>query len=165
MKKSKNIGLIIIFGLMIISMVSCMPDENDYEQAEQEEINKYLNEHPDISFDKTWSGLYYFEQTPGTGPSPETNDTAYIVYTGKFLDGRTFDTNVGKKNYIFPVGQDFWIIEGIDEGVTYMKPGGKSLMLLPSSLAYGTTGTYGIAGYTPLLFEITLVKVVPGSPR
>ena len=42
-----------------------------------------------------------------------------------------------------------------------MKPGGKSTLLIPSKLAYGAMGTYGISGYTPLLFDIELVKVVP----
>jgi FKBP-type peptidyl-prolyl cis-trans isomerase FkpA len=42
-----------------------------------------------------------------------------------------------------------------------MKPGGKSTLLIPSKLAYGASGTYGIPGYTPLLFDIELVKTVP----
>ncbi|HLN19707.1 MAG TPA: FKBP-type peptidyl-prolyl cis-trans isomerase [Bacteroidales bacterium] len=166
MKKNKNTWFLASLTLlMLLSMASCMPDEKKYEEEEQQEINKYLTDHPDYNFERTPSGLYYLELAPGTGSSPAVNDTAYIIYTGYYLDGVKFDSNVGKKNYIFPVGQDYWIIEGLDEGVSYMKPGGKSLMLLPSSLAYGSTGTYGISGYTPLLFEITLVKVVPGSPR
>jgi FKBP-type peptidyl-prolyl cis-trans isomerase len=44
-----------------------------------------------------------------------------------------------------------------------MKEGGKSTLLIPSELAYGTYGRYPyIQGYTPLLFAIELVKVKAG---
>jgi FKBP-type peptidyl-prolyl cis-trans isomerase len=40
-----------------------------------------------------------------------------------------------------------------------MREGGKALFLMPSKLAYGSAGYYSIPGYTPLLFEVDLVKV------
>ena len=43
-----------------------------------------------------------------------------------------------------------------------MKEGGKATILIPSSLAYGTQGYYTIPGYTPLLYDVELVKVVAG---
>jgi len=30
------------------------------------------------------------------GPAPVAHHAAYVKYTGKFLDGTVFDTNVGK---------------------------------------------------------------------
>ena len=91
------------------------------------------------------------EVLAGTGIIPVTNDTAYVKYTGKFLEGTTFDTNVGttQKDFVFTVGEN--VIAGFDEGVTYMKVGGKSTLLIPSNLAYGTQGYYIIPGYTPLI--------------
>jgi FKBP-type peptidyl-prolyl cis-trans isomerase FkpA len=48
-----------------------------------------------------------------------------------------------------------------------MAVGGKSTLLIPSNLGYGPAGsTYGIIpGYTPLLFDIELVrlKAVPAK--
>lgn len=143
---------------------SCMPDEREYEAAEQQKIDDYLADNPNLNFDKKASGLYFLELTPGTGTIPEAHDTAFITYTGKFLDGQIFDTNVGKPNYVFPVGEGVNIV-GIDEGISYMKPGGKALMLIPSKLGYGSIGSYFIPGYTPLLFEVTLVKVEPGPAK
>jgi FKBP-type peptidyl-prolyl cis-trans isomerase FkpA len=46
-----------------------------------------------------------------------------------------------------------------------MKEGGVSRLLIPSSLAYGSLGYGSIPGYTPILFEIHLVKVIPGSKK
>ena len=89
-----------------------------------------------------------------------TDDTCYVRYTGKYLNGTTFDTNVGtnREDFVFTVGGN--VIAGLNEGVTYMKVGGKSTLLMPSSLAYGTQGYYTIPGYTPLLFEVELIKVI-----
>ncbi len=40
-----------------------------------------------------------------------------------------------------------------------MKEGGKAILLIPSSLAYGPYGQNSIPGYTPLLFEVELIDV------
>jgi FKBP-type peptidyl-prolyl cis-trans isomerase len=100
----------------------------------------------------------------GTGPAPVTHDTAYVIYTGSFLDGTVFDSNVGKANLIFPVDEGV-LIQGFDEGVLYMKQGGKAQFLIPSSLGYGTQGYYSIGGYTPLLYDVELVLVKPGPGK
>jgi FKBP-type peptidyl-prolyl cis-trans isomerase FkpA len=57
------------------------------------------------------------------------------------------------------------MIAGFDEAITYMSVGGKSQLIVPSSLGYGTQGYYTIAGYTPLLYDVELVKVVPGPGK
>ena len=33
------------------------------------------------------------------------HDTAHVVYTGKFLNGNVFDSNVGGADLVFPVGE------------------------------------------------------------
>jgi FKBP-type peptidyl-prolyl cis-trans isomerase len=86
------------------------------------------------------------------------------VYTGKFLNGNVFDTNAGGADLVIIVGGGAYI-PGLEEGITYMKEGGKATLLIPSKLAYGTSGLYNIPGYTPLLFDIQLVKVIPGPGK
>jgi FKBP-type peptidyl-prolyl cis-trans isomerase len=108
--------------------------------------------------------LYFYETLAGTGNSPAVHDTAYVQYTGKFLDGTTFDTNVGKDAFPFPVGEGY-AIAGFDEGIQYMKEGGKAILLIPSNLAYGSQGYYTISGFTPLLYEVELKKIVPGVAK
>jgi hypothetical protein len=46
-----------------------------------------------------------------------------------------------------------------------MKEGGSATFLIPSKLAYGTQGYYTIPGYTPLLYDVQLVKVIPGPSQ
>jgi FKBP-type peptidyl-prolyl cis-trans isomerase len=163
-KFSRSI-LFILTGVLIVSLVSCDPAKK-YEKAEKESISNYLNTHSTDTFALESSGLYFRDVVVGTGIQPQTHDTAYVLYTGKFLNGNTFDSNVGVsgKQLIFPVGEGL-MIAGFDEGITYMRAGGKAEFLVPSSLAYGTQGYYTIAGYTPLLYEVELVKVVPGPGK
>jgi FKBP-type peptidyl-prolyl cis-trans isomerase FkpA len=153
----QSILLVLATGLLI-SLVSCNPARK-YEKDEKEAIDNYLSS-TTLVFEQKESGLYYCENLAGSGITPVDRDTCYVRYTGKYLNGTTFDTNVGtnREDFVFTVGGN--VIAGLSEGVTYMKAGGKSTLLLPSSLAYGTQGYYTIPGYTPLLFEVELIKVI-----
>lgn len=147
---------------LILSLTACNPSAK-MEKQEKEEIQAYLNDNDTLDFVKQPSGLYYHEIVAGTGVSPEREDSAFVKYTGKFLSGSVFDSNISSgKLYGFIIGQN---ITGFDEGITLMKPGGKSTLLIPSKLGYGAMGTYGISGYTPLLFDIELVRTVPFTGR
>jgi len=162
---NKNYILIVLSSVtVLIAAISCNKT-NEFEAAEQQEIQDYLDRNSSLNFEKKESGLYYLELVPGTGRVPVKYDTAYVKYTGKFLDGQIFDTNVGTTKTLEVLIGTPGIIQGFNEGLTYMASGGKSLILVPSSLGYGTTGNYygGISGYTPLLFEIQLVQVKPGK--
>ena len=164
MMRRKNQLYLVLFLFVGITVVSCNK-KNEFEERELQQISEFLENNPALSFEKKPSGLYYMEQIPGTGIVPIKFDTAYVRYTGKFLDGTIFDSNIGTSTPLMVLIGSPSIIQGFNEGLTYMKSGGKSLILLPSSLGYGSIGNYygGISGYTPLLFEIQLVLVKPGK--
>ena len=159
---SKSIILSLSAGFMLVA-ISCNPAKK-YEKQETDAITSFITSND--GFDKKPSGLYYKDETIGTGRQPVKADTAYVWYTGKFLNGTTFDTNIGNGGVLmyFPVDED-WMIAGFDEGITYMKEGGKAQFLVPSNLGYGPNGYYTIPGYTPLLYEVQLVKVAPGPSK
>jgi FKBP-type peptidyl-prolyl cis-trans isomerase len=159
----RNIFKSILFFLtisIVVLLVSCDPAKK-YEKAEKDAINNYLNVNSNLNFVQQPSGLYYLETLAGTGRQPVALDTVYVIYTGKFLNGSIFDTNVGGNQLIFAIGRGE-MLSGFEEGVMLMKEGGKATILLPSSIAYGTQGYYTIPGYTALLYDIELVKVTPG---
>jgi len=162
-KNTKNAALLLLAALIIFSLESC-DKAKQMEKEEKEQIQKYLSDNPDLNFARTASGLYYLELLAGTGIMPADGDSAFVKYTGKFLDGSTFDSNATSTTpYGFVVGFN---IPGFDEGVSMMKEGGKATLLIPSELGYGTIGSYPyISGYTPLLFDVELVRVkaVPGK--
>lgn len=162
-KKYLQPSLILLTTVLILSLVSCDPSKK-YEKQEQDSIDNYLSDNFNKNFELKPSGLYYLEEVAGSGESPVTGDTVYVQYNGTFLDGTVFDTNIGKADFSFPLGIGY-AIYGFDEGLTYMKPGGKSLLLIPSKLGYGASGNYYISGYTPLLFEVTLTNVHKGPGK
>jgi FKBP-type peptidyl-prolyl cis-trans isomerase FkpA len=162
-KKYYQSILLFLAAIALLSLGSCDPAKK-YEKAETEAIANYLSTNSADTFKLETSGLYYRDVLVGTGRTPVIHDTAHVVYTGKFLNGNVFDTNVGGADLVFPVGEGT-LIAGFDEGIMYMKEGGKATMLIPSKLAYGTTGYYTIPGYTALLYDVQLVKVIPGPGK
>jgi len=158
-KQSIVSALILVFHMAVIVACSKQPINKE---IEPELIANFLEER-DIDAEPTESGLYYIEPIKGTGQQPVIGDTVEIYYIGRYLDGRVFDTNINSDPLRFFIGA-MTVIEGFEEGVTYMKKGGEAMLIIPSSLAYGPVGSYymGIPGYTPLGFNIILDKVIPG---
>lgn len=155
---SKNI---LLPGLLIVLITaSCLKTTSDeeYRNEERLKIQTFLTANDSISFQGKESGLYYAEVVPGTGISPALNDTAFVFYSMKMINGIVIETMQDNDTMIFSVGQDH-VLAGLDEGVTYMKEGGKSMLVLPSGLAFGTQGYLGIPGYSPILMDVELIKV------
>ena len=107
------------------------------------------------------SGIYYADITVGTGIKPVAHDTAYIFYNAMYLSEVVFGTNIGTKDtLIAPINEGF-LIAGFDEAITYMNEGGKAMAVVPSYLGYGNNSYY-FPAYTPIVFEINLVRVKRG---
>lgn len=106
----------------------------------------------------TPSGLRYVITQEGTGKTPTVSDNATVHYTGKFLDGKVFDSSVQRgEPATFGLGQ---VIKGWTEGLQLMKEGGKALFFIPYTLAYGEQGYPGaIPPRADLIFEVELIKV------
>jgi FKBP-type peptidyl-prolyl cis-trans isomerase FkpA len=159
----KRTRILAVAGIIVILVASCNPYKK-YEKEQADKITEYINSHPEYNFQLKSSGLYYCDVTVGTGLAAAIHDTAFVKYTAKFLTDKTFDTNVGTNDtLILPVNEG-WVIQGFDEGITYMKVGGKAVLIVPSDLAYGNTG-YSFPAWTPILFELDLVKLTPHSGK
>jgi peptidyl-prolyl cis-trans isomerase A (cyclophilin A) len=109
---------------------------------------------------KTTSGLQYIEVEAGTGEQAQAGKTVSVHYTGKFQDGKVFDTSVPRGEPIeFELGRGN-VIKGWDEGIALMKVGGKAQLIIPPNLAYGERGAGGvIPPNATLVFDVELVSV------
>lgn len=151
-----------------VFVISCDPAKK-YEEEEKSLIADYIAKN-NITVAPDAKGLYYIELIAGEGDLIEEGDSVGVYYTGKFLNGSEFDSNLEEDTpFRFKVGS-YYIIKGWSRALTYMKLGTKAKVLIPSSLAYGSAGYgyydyYGyyhsvIGGYTPLVFEIEVVELL-----
>ena len=104
------------------------------------------------------SGLQYKIIQSGVGKTPTLFDTVKIHYTGKFLDGRVFDSSKERgEPAVFPLNK---LIPGWSEALQLMKVGDKWELFVPSYLAYGEHG-YGpeIGPNCALTFEVELLGI------
>ena len=111
-------------------------------------------------FEKTESGLRYKIIQKGNGKKAENGKTVAVHYSGALENGKVFDNSYTRKKPIeFPLGQGN-VIEGWDEGIALLQVGDKARFVIPSYLAYGTSGAGGvIPPNATLVFDVELMDV------
>jgi FKBP-type peptidyl-prolyl cis-trans isomerase FkpA len=164
----------------IQSMEEIMAQQRQEAEANKQKegavLDKYATDHK-LKVAKTASGLRYVITQASAKPKAAAGDTIYVNYTGKLLDGKVFDTSIealAKTAGVHQPGRPYepleaiagasQFIEGWNEALSLLPEGSKATLLIPSDLAYGPEGTYGIPPNTPLVFEMEIVRVKkPGS--
>lgn len=111
-------------------------------------------------FEKTSSGLRYQILQKGDGPKAQQGQTVSVHYKGQLSDGTVFDSSYKRNEPIdFPLGQGR-VIPGWDEGIALLNVGDKARLVIPSDLAYGSSGAGGvIPPHATLIFDVELMKV------
>lgn len=153
----KNITILTTI-LALLFFYSCKSKQ----EKELDKLEDYIEEH-NITTQPTASGLYYIETKVGTGVQAKSGDMVTVHYTGTFIDGTKFDSSYDRgEPFEFTLGQGN-VIAGWDEGIAYMKKGGKAQLIVPSSLGYGAYDYSSIPGYSTLLFDVELIDVQPNK--
>jgi FKBP-type peptidyl-prolyl cis-trans isomerase FkpA len=144
-----------------------------WKKSEPSNIRQYISSNK-IKPVVTSSGLNYQIVKLGNGPKPASGDTVAINYTNRLLSGKVLDTTspeMAKKSGIFDAKTTYmpikWVvgdrfsIHGVNEALLLLPQGTRAKLIIPSHLAYGSDGIQGIPPYTPLVFELEIIGVIP----
>jgi FKBP-type peptidyl-prolyl cis-trans isomerase len=127
--------------------------------GEEADIDHYIAKNKITVTEKTTELVRYIRNQVGAADLV-TGKVAKIKYTGRFLDGRIFDTNTNTTDSLnITVGSTTGAIQGFLIGVNKMKLGEKATFIFRSALGYGTTGNSKIPGETPLIFDVEIVAL------
>jgi FKBP-type peptidyl-prolyl cis-trans isomerase FklB len=110
------------------------------------------------------SGLQFKVIKVGTGRNPKATDIVTVHYEGKLIDGTVFDSSIKRgQPATFPLDG---VIKGWTEGLQLMKEGGKLILYIPASLAYGANPpSPAIPPHATLIFEVELIKIGAEEPQ
>jgi peptidylprolyl isomerase len=110
---------------------------------------------------RTESGLQLIPVSEGEGIPPKENDVVKVHFTGYLENGEMFQSSLETDDpIIFAIGQH-QVIDGLDEAVRYMKPGGTMRIIIPWQLGYGEEGYMPVIPKKEnLTFDVELISVV-----
>jgi FKBP-type peptidyl-prolyl cis-trans isomerase len=146
-----------LYCLFALSLGSCSKDKGCKTvepQSEEPQILAFASANGITNPYKHNSGIYYEIVSPGTGPMPTANSVVTVNYTGKLLNGTTFNKSTAPVQ--FPLAE---VIEGWQIGIPLVKKGGTIKLIIPSAYAYGCNGKDGIPPNAVLYFEVDLLNV------
>ncbi len=105
----------------------------------------------------------------GVGAFPTDEDVVFARYTGKLADGKVFDQSHDAQlpiNGLFPEGSPLPLanmIPGMRDGLKQTQKGGKYVIEIPGSMAYGPNPPPGapIPPNADLTFDVEVVAIMP----
>ena len=107
----------------------------------------------------TASGLKYAIVEQGSGEFPSDGNAVMINYTGYLEDSTKFDSSVELDQPLEFVIGNKQVIDGLDEGIRFLRKGGKARFILPPSLAYKNVALSKIPANSTLIFDVELLDV------
>lgn len=137
----------------------------DFSEFEKTILRQFINEKK-IGVTPSGTGMYYIKLTEGNNRTVALGDTVIVDYEGKFLNGKFFDSTLDRKEpFSFVYGQEWQVIDGMQEAIGRMHEGEKALIILPSQLAFGNEGssTGIIPPYTSIIYEVELKEIRSGK--
>ncbi len=130
---------------------ACGKDDPDRRaERDREKILEYLAEQG-WEYYELESGVFIVMEEEGSGSHPHEGSTVRMSYQGYLLDGTMFDS-ANNVNIFLPN-----TVRGFREGVMEFRRGGEGVILIPSALGYGSSGTGTIPRNSVLIFHVEII--------
>lgn len=140
--------------------------KNEVERGKNEATEWVLEQNWDMQ--TTHTGLLYQVVEAGTGENVRWGDRLEVHYEGAFTDGQVFDSSYQRgKALEFYVGN---MIPGWNEGLSYLREGGKGIFVIPPHLGYGHRGLQDRKGHVlvppdkVLVFKVYVQRIIERAP-
>ena len=158
---------LLLLSVVILGLSACKKGGDftaDQAAIDDAKIQAYMSAN-NITATKDPSGIYYKILKTGTGAYPTATSTIQVGYTGKLLNGTTFEASSSTVLALsgtikgWQIGM-LKINAGTVNAGTYVPgSGGRILLIIPSALAYGTNATGNITANSVITFTIDLIGV------
>ncbi len=149
---------------------------DDIKNKEKNSIAKYFSD-SNIHVTPTADSLFILKQVSTNNDPIQSGDSVFITYVGKLLNGTLFDQSAdhagaggfvtvnGRPTLAMVYSPSMPLIKGWVEAIGRMHLGDKVTILVPSTLGYGGRAMGPkIPPYSPLLFDMEMLKVVHNTP-
>jgi FKBP-type peptidyl-prolyl cis-trans isomerase FklB len=103
------------------------------------------------------SGVQYKVIKEGNGPMPKDTSMIKVMYEGRTIDGKIFDSTYKRKQPVDLRANQ--VIKGWTEALVHMPQGSAWEVYVPQSLAYGDREAGPIKPFSTLIFKIELISV------
>jgi len=134
-------------------------DYNDRKRNEETIIQGILDENG-VKSEPLENGLYLIRLMEGSGKSPKIKDKVEVHYSFFFAGGIPFKSSLEtNRPIVFEIGSGE-VLAGLELGVQMLSEGGSARLLVPSKLAYGGVERDEIKPFTPMIFDIDLIKII-----
>lgn len=129
--------------------------KQEYIDKNREWLRRKADEQGVISLDR---GVMYkiIKKGSVTGISPNRSSVVTVHYTGKTINGRTFDSS---RSGVAPAFRLRDLIPGWNIALCKMKPGDRWEIYIPAEQGYGKRSQPGIPGGSTLIFDVELLSV------
>lgn len=161
-KRNQNIAIVVsvlvvlaiaFYGFNVINKIQPTVGGAITETSKQTDTNSKLKQMININ-----DSLQYEDVVVGTGAEAVAGKMITVNYTGKFMDGKVFDSSIGRAPFEFNLGAG-QVIKGWDLGVVGMKVGGKRNLVIAPEMGYGARAVGPIPANSTLVFEVELLGV------
>ena len=126
-----------IVAFLFLGLFSCGDDAVEF--TEEQLIELFIQENG-LSFQQTASGLRYRIENEGIGDLPQPEDQMEIFVRGFSLENVIFTDNFGGTPFMIDPFTDETSPLGLIEGLKLVGNKGQIILIMPSSLGYGSSG-------------------------